>query len=528
MTYYPEIRSMGDVSRFHARERGDVPALIFEGEAQTYRQFDERCSRVANGLIAEGVRPQERVAFLDKNSAAFFELMHGAAKANAPTVAVNWRLAPPEVAYIVNDAKAKVLFVGAPFYALIDKIKGELKHVTKIVAIHGGRPEWESYHAWRDRQSAADPKVAVEADDVCLQMYTSGTTGLPKGVMLTNRNFIDEKSALVSDSRELEHNQWSPADVSLVTMPVFHVAGAGWGFAGLYNGAKNIVLSEFVPQTVLSTIASERVTKIVLVPAAIKFTVEHPAAASTDFSSLKYVLYGASPIPLELLKNAMQVMKCGFVQVYGMTETNGAITYLPPEDHDPKGNQRMRSAGKPMPGVEIKIIDAEGRALKTGEIGEVCIRSVQNMKGYWNLAKETAKTLDADGWVHSGDAGYVDADGYVFIHDRVKDMIVSGGENVYGAEVESAIFGHPAVADVAVIGVPDDQWGEAVKAIIVLKPGLQATPDDIIAFARARIAAYKCPKTVDFIAALPRNPTGKILKRELRAPYWAGRDRQVN
>jgi long-chain acyl-CoA synthetase len=188
----------------------------------------------------------------------------------------------------------------------------------------------------------------------------------------------------------------------------------------------------------------------------------------------------------------------------------------------------MRSAGKPMPGVEIKIVDGEGRALKAGEIGVVCIRSVQNMKGYWNLEKETAKTLDADGWVHSGDAGYVDDDGYVYIHDRVKDMIVSGGENVYGAEVESAIFGHPAVADVAVIGVPDDKWGESVKAIVVLKPGATATPDDIIGFARGRIAAYKCPRTVDFIAALPRNPTGKILKRELRAPYWAGRERQVN
>jgi acyl-CoA synthetase (AMP-forming)/AMP-acid ligase II len=526
VAYHADIRSMGDVSRFHARVRGDATALVFEGEAQSYGKFDVRCSQVANGLIAEGVGPQDRVAFLDKNSAAFFEQMLGAAKANAVMVAVNWRLAPPEVAYIVNDAKAKVLFVGAPFYALIDKIKHELKTVTKIIAIHGDRPDWETYATWRDRQGAADPKVSASDDDVCLQMYTSGTTGLPKGVMLTNRNFLDPASALISD--ELPSNAWSPADVSLVAMPVFHVAGAGWGFAGLYAGAKNFVLSEFMPHAVLETIARERVSKLVLVPAAIKFTIEHPAAASTDFSSLKYVLYGASPIPLELLKNAMQVMKCGFIQVYGMTETNGAITYLPPEDHDPAGNRRMRSAGKPMPGVAIKIIDGEGRALKPGEIGEVCIRSVQNMKGYWNLPKETAKTLDADGWVHSGDAGYLDEDGYVYIHDRVKDMIVSGGENVYGAEVESAIFGHPAVADVAVIGVPDDKWGESVKAIVVLKPGQQATPDDIIGFARAKIAAYKCPKTVDFIAALPRNPTGKILKRELRAPYWEGRERQVN
>lgn len=517
---------MGDVPRFHARVRGDATALVFEGEAQTYAQLDERASRIANGLIAEGVGSQDRVAFLDKNSAAFFEQMLGTAKANAAMVAVNWRLAPPEVAYIVNDAKAKVLFVGAPFYALIDQIKHELKTVTKIVAIHGGRPEWEGYAPWRDRHAASDPKVPSAESDVCLQMYTSGTTGLPKGVMLTNRNFVDPQCALISD--ELPSTAWSAADISLVAMPAFHVAGASVGFAGLYAGAKNFVLSEFMPTAVLETIARERVSKIVLVPAAIKFAIEHPAAETTDFSSLKNVIYGASPIPLELLKNAMRVMKCGFIQVYGMTETNGAITYLPPEDHDPAGNRRMRSAGKPMPGVEIKIIDGEGRALKPGEIGEVCIRSVQNMKGYWNLPKETAKTLDGEGWVHSGDAGYLDDDGYVYIHDRVKDMIVSGGENVYGAEVESAIFGHPAVADVAVIGVPDDKWGESVKAIVVLKPGQQATPDDIIGYARSRIAAYKCPKTVDFIAALPRNPTGKILKRELRAPYWAGRDRQVN
>jgi acyl-CoA synthetase (AMP-forming)/AMP-acid ligase II len=528
MTYYPDIRSMGDVPRFHARARCNAPALLFEGEAQSYATFDERCSRVANGLIEEGVGPQDRIAFLDKNSAGYFELMFGAAKANAVMVGVNWRLAPPEVAYIVNDARAKVLFVGSGFCALIDKIKDELKTVTKIVAMNGGRPDWEDYARWRDRQDAADPLVSAARDNVCLQMYTSGTTGLPKGVMLTNRNFTDAETGLNIEANDLPFNTWTPSDVSLVVMPVFHIAGAGWGFFGLYNGAKNIVLSEFTPQSALETIAGHRVTKLVLVPAAIKFLIEHPAAATTDFSSLRYLLYGASPIPLELLKNAMHVLKCSFVQVYGMTETTGAITYLPPEDHDPKGNERMRSAGKPMPGVEVKIVDGAGRTRQTGEIGEVCIRSVQNMKGYWHLPAETAKTLDAEGWVHSGDAGFIEAGGYLFIHDRVKDMIVSGGENVYPAEVESAIFGHPAVADVAVIGVPDDTWGEAVKAVVVLKPGAQAAPDNIISFARERIAGYKCPKSVDFIAALPRNPTGKILKRELRAPYWAGRDRQVN
>jgi acyl-CoA synthetase (AMP-forming)/AMP-acid ligase II len=210
-----------------------------------------------------------------------------------------------------------------------------------------------------------------------------------------------------------------------------------------------------------------------------------------------------------------------------MTETTGSATYLPPADHDPAGNQRMRSAGKPFPGVRIKVVNEQGRDLPPGEVGEICIASPVNMKSYWNLPEATEKTL-VDGFVHTGDAGYLDEDGYVYVHDRVKDMIVSGGENIYPAEVESALFGHPAVADVAVIGVPDDRWGEAVKAVVVVKPGARVQADELVGYARGRIAGYKLPKSVDFIDELPRNPSGKILKRELRKPYWEGRDRHVN
>jgi acyl-CoA synthetase (AMP-forming)/AMP-acid ligase II len=265
-----------------------------------------------------------------------------------------------------------------------------------------------------------------------------------------------------------------------------------------------------------------------MVPAAIQIVIRHPRAREVNYSRLGHILYGASPIPLELLKEAMEVFGCGFVQMYGMTETSGTIVALPPEDHDPKGSPKMRSAGKPLPGVEIVILDEAGNRLPPGQVGEIASRSNANMAGYWNLPEATAKTLQADGFLRTGDAGYMDEDGYVYIHDRVKDMIISGGENVYPAEVENAIFGHPAVADVAVVGVPDSKWGEAVKACVVLKDGATATEGDVISWARQRIAAYKAPKSVDFIEALPRNPSGKILRRELRAPYWEGRERQVN
>jgi acyl-CoA synthetase (AMP-forming)/AMP-acid ligase II len=527
MPHFPEIRSMADVPRYHAAERPDATAMIFGEWRTSYRDWNAGTSRVANGLIAQGVKPQGRVAWLDKNSDFYFEVLFGAAKANAVTVPVNWRLAAPEVAFIINDAKAEVLFVGPAFYALAKSIAPELKTVRKIVAMEKGHETWEWYEDWRARHGDTDPMLPSAGQDVVIQLYTSGTTGNPKGAMLTNANFLDGR-AQQSASPETDFIRVEAGEHSLVAMPVGHIGGTGWGFSGLYNGATNVILAEFTPRGVLEAIRDYKIARAFIVPAAMKFVIEDPLAASTDFSPLKYILYGASPIPLDLLRRAMDVFQCGFVQVYGMTETTGSVTYLPPEDHDPNGNARMRSAGKAFPGVEIRIAGADGHELPRGEVGEIWIRTIQNMAGYWNLPEASAKTMGPDGWLRSGDAGYMDADGYVFVHDRVKDMIVSGAENVYPAEVESAIFGHPAVADVAVIGVPDDKWGEAVKAIVVLKPGMSAAPEEIIGFARARIAGFKCPKTVDFIDALPRNASGKILKKDLRAPFWAGRERQVN
>ena len=520
-----EIDTLAALTRFHARERPDQVAFHYGDRRTTYRQFDELTNRVANGLLAEGLRAGSRVGFLDKNSDLFYQLVFGAAKAGAVSVGINWRLAPPEVAYILNDSRAEVLCVGPDFFGLVQQIIGELTHVKRIIAMSGVHPEWTDFSRWRDGHRAADPGVVVAPDAVAIQMYTSGTTGHPKGVQLQHHCFFDLQRLPPND--DMQWNDWSDRDVSLVAMPSFHIGGVGYGVWGLRAGATNIVVSEFDPGTTLELIETQGISKIFLVPSAIRMVVQHPKAAHTDFSNIKYIMYGASPIPLDLLQQAIDVFKCGFVQLYGMTETTGAATYLPPGDHEVGGNERMRSAGRPYPGVELKVVDESGAPVPLRTVGEICIKSPANMLGYWNLPDATAKTL-IDGWVHTGDAGYLDEDGYVYVHDRVKDMIVSGGENIYPAEVENALFGHPAVADVAVIGVPDDRWGEAVKAVVVLKAGQKPSADELIGFARSRIAGFKLPKTIDFIAELPRNPSGKVLKRELRKPYWEGRERQVN
>lgn len=524
-TTIAQVRTLGDLLSFHARERGDREVFLYEGRRTTYARFDRHATQVANGLNALGVANGARVGFLGKNSDLFYELVFGCARAGAVSVGVNWRLAPPEVAYILNDCAAEVVFVGPEFYGLVEQIEALVPSLRRVVTMAPGHSRWEDFCAWRDGQSTGQLAVSVKPDDVAIQMYTSGTTGHPKGVQLMHKCFFDLQSLPPAD--DMEWNHWTPDDVSLVAMPSFHIGGVGYGVWGLYGGARLVIVPEFDPAEALEIIEREGVTKTFMVPAAIRMCVQHPRAADTDFSKLAHVMYGASPIPLDLLREALATFQCGFVQLYGMTETTGAATYLPPQDHDVNGNDRMRSAGKPYPGVKIKIVDEQNRELAPRQVGEICIYSPVNMLGYWNLPEETGKTL-IDGYVYTGDAGYLDENGYVYVHDRVKDMIVSGGENIYPAEVESAIFGLPGIADVAVIGVPDERWGEAVKAVVVLKPGARVSADDIIGHARSRIAGYKCPKTVDFIDELPRNPSGKILKRELRKPYWEGRDRQVN
>jgi acyl-CoA synthetase (AMP-forming)/AMP-acid ligase II len=521
-----EPNTLGDIARLQAKARANAIALSFEGRAVSYAQFDRYTNQIANGLIALGVKPGDRVTYLGKNSDLYFEALFGAIKAGAVMAPINWRLAPPEVRYIVGDAVAKVLFVGPEFTEQAAALIAKLPSVEQVIAMEGAHGAWPDFETWRDAQSEADPNLAIDVEDVALQLYTSGTTGHPKGAMLSHRAML--KPRVLQKQADDEWNRWGEDEVSLVAMPVFHIGGTGWGIMGLYNGAKGVVAREFDPNKVLDFIEEDRISKMFMVPSAMQIVVRQPRAREVDYSCLKFMMYGASPIPLDLLKECMEVFGCGFVQMYGMTETNGTIVALAPEDHDPKGNPRMRSAGRPLPGVEIAIWDEAGNPVPTGEVGEIVTRSPANMTGYWNKPDATAKTIDAEGWLRTGDAGYLDEDGYVFIHDRVKDMIITGGENVYPAEVENAIFGHPKVADVAVIGVPDEKWGEAVKAVVVTRPGEAISAAEVIAWARERIAAFKAPKSVDFIEALPRNPSGKILRRELREPYWAGIGRRVN
>jgi long-chain acyl-CoA synthetase len=313
-------------------------------------------------------------------------------------------------------------------------------------------------------------------------------------------------------------------------MPTFHVAGSGWALYGFMNGSHNVMLRDVDLGAILDAIARYRVTHTVFVPALLQFLLATPGIETADLSSLEAVIYGASPISEQVLVDALARFGCDFFQMYGLTETDGGVVVLPPADHvvDGPHAHRLRAAGLPLPGVRLRIVGPDGAECPPGGVGEVWIHSPSTMVGYWNMPEATAATITPDGWFRSGDAGSLDADGYLYIHDRVKDMIISGGENVYPAEVESVLMSHPDVADVAVIGVPDDRWGETVKAVVVLAPGATPTDEDLIAWTRARLAHYTCPTSVDRVDELPRNPTGKVLKRELREPYWQGHSRRVS
>jgi long-chain acyl-CoA synthetase len=516
------IASIADIVRTYARERPDDPVFEFEGRTVTFGELDARSSQLANALAAVGVRAGHRVALLDKNSVEFFELTFALTKIGAVIVAVNWRLAGNEVTQIVNDAKASVMIVGPEFVAEVEKIEPALDTVSTIIAI-GGHDRWLEYEAFLGAHEAVDPMFESRGHDVVLQLYTSGTTGLPKGVMLTNDNFFCGMDEIAS-TWEL-----TPESVNLAVMPMFHIAGSGWALAGLAQGCRTVLVRDVDPVRILRAIPEFGVTTALFVPAVIQLLVSNPDAQTTDFSTLRAIAYGASPITETVLTKAMDVFGCQFIQLYGLTETTGAITQLDAKDHDPAELAHLlRSCGRPYPWVEMRIVDPEtGEDVAGGEIGELWTRSDKTMAGYWGNEEATANAITPDGWFKTGDAGYFDEAGYLYLHDRLKDMIVSGGENVYPAEVENVLAKHPDVGDVAVVGVPDEKWGEAVKAVVVRTAGSEVSAVELIAFAREHLAGYKLPKSVDFADALPRNPSGKLLKREIRKPYWQGSTRQI-
>jgi acyl-CoA synthetase (AMP-forming)/AMP-acid ligase II len=514
-----------DYFDWHAREQPRSPFAFFAGREITYGDAQARANRIANALLAEGLAPGTRVAFLAKNCAEFAIFYFGAAKAGAVPVPLNYRLAPPEWSYIVNDAGAELLFARGALVDAIDPIRGELKSVRRRLAIESTpRAGWDDYEKWVSRQPATPPALEIDESADVYQMYTSGTTGKPKGAVLQHKAVTANIVQLASIA------PISPGERYLIVAPLYHAAAAVGSFWIVRQGGALYIHEDFVPAEVVRALSEDELVGATLVPAMIQAClVAVPDVAKRSYPDLRFMMYGASPIAVETLRHAMGVFGCEFAQGFGMTETTAAATFLLPADHaralagEPN---LLLSCGRSLPGTQVRIVDGEDREVPRGTIGEILVKGPQLMRGYWNLPEASAEALQG-GWMHTGDAAVMDEEGYVYIQDRVKDMIVSGGENVYPREIEDVLFRHPAVADAAVIGVPDTQWGEAVKAIVVLRAGASATEAELVEHCRAQLASYKRPRSVDFIAELPRNPSGKVLKRELREPYWQGHTRRV-
>ena len=504
----PDVR-VADVIRRHAAQRPLSVALRHGERELTYAELDERSNRLAQALLAGGVHAGTRVAYLDRSATEIVELLFAASKIGAVLVPLNWRLAPPELAAVLADAQAPLLIAGPAYRDVAADLVEPLSPAVSLVIVG------EDYERWLAAHEPRDPGGRGATGDVIVQMYTSGTTGVPKGVLTTHGNLAMAAQA---------SSRWAfdECSVSLTPLPMFHIGGIGWAYCGLWHGATTVLVSEFDPARVLDILERGRVTNAVLVPTMLQLLTAVPGAAERDYSALRSIAYGAAPITTPVLKASLRTFGCALFGLYGLTESTGGVVALEPEDHDPGGPREhlLRSAGRPYPWVELTIADPlSGAPLAPHAVGEVWLRGPNVTPGYFNRPAETAAALTPDGWLRTGDGGYVDDEGYLFLTDRIKDMIVSGGENVYPVEVEEALAQHADVADVAVIGVPDPHWGEAVKALIVARPGARPAPEDIIAFARERLAGYKLPRSVDVVSELPRTPSGKVLKRELRERY---------
>lgn len=515
-----------DQVRRFKRQRGAQAALIMGSQQISYSELDDNSKRVCNGLLAMDLGRQSRIASLCGNRHEFFEIWQGASMAGHVLTPINTRLAPPEIAFIINDSQARVLFVDQCFATQVQEVADELPGLQHVFILGAQQGSGEgtatfgrSYLDWRNGFSADDPPVSVHPNDTVVQMYTSGTTGFPKGVELGHSSVLACVRSMMGETA------WPPGEVTLVTAPLFHTAGSAYAHCAVQSGGTIVLLDELSPASVLEAIEEQGVNQALLVPALIRMLLDSPACGSTDFSSLRRILYGSSPVPVSTLREALEVFDCDFEQGYGLTESVGPVAMLRPGDH--AAGRKLQSCGKAVPGTEIRVVDPAGKDCAIGEVGEIIVSGLQLMKAYWNRPDATREVI-RDGWLYSGDAGYFDADGYLFIHDRLKDMIVSGGENVYPAEVENVLTACDKIAEVAIIGVPDEQWGEAVKAIVVRTPGSDISAKDIAAYAREHIAAFKCPKSIDFVDSIPRNPAGKVLKKILREPYWADHERRVS
>lgn len=506
---------------------GPRTAILDGSTRLTWREFGDRVARLAGALHQLGVRPDDKVAILALNGYRYLETFFATFWCGGVVVPLNIRLAPRELVHQLNEADAQVLLLDDTFSLMWPSLDGKLDTVRRVIFAAPGEtpPGMLSY----ERLLADTPPLADAGrggDDVAGIFYTGGTTGRAKGVMLTHDNMM------ANAQNTLMVNRGTPDDVYLHSAPMFHLADISATFALTMVGAQHAFIPFFEPTRMLEAIQEYRVSLGLMIPTMLNMVLNHPERGNYDLSSLRAVSYGASPIPESLLRLALAELPCQFIQGYGMTELSPLCAMLPPEDHVPDGTpaqqKRLRSAGIPIFTAEVRVLDEHDREVPRGTVGEICARGPMVMKGYWKQPEATAQAL-RNGWMHTGDAGYMDEDGYIYLVDRTKDMIVTGGENVYSVEVETALYEHPAVFEAAVIGIPDERWGEAVHAVVHFKPGHTATADELISHCHSYIANYKCPKSVSFSAdELPKSPVGKILKRELRAPFWAGHERQIH
>ncbi|MCC7426940.1 MAG: long-chain-fatty-acid--CoA ligase [Alphaproteobacteria bacterium] len=518
-----------DWFEYHATARPEIPFLRQDGRSLSYAEAERFANRWANALLRLGLGVGDRAAYLSTNSIDMGVMFIAMAKAGVAPVMLNYRLAPREWQWILADSAPRILFArGAEYVTAIEALRPQLAGIEHFVALDTEPPPgWMDMAGFLALGSDQRPAVPVSRDDMYYLIYTSGTTGHPKGVMISHKNII----AHVEQSMVASSASRAPGQRALVATPLYHAAGALRIATAAINGSTVVLMEHFEAKAFVRLLEQERIATCNMVPSIIQMLLDEvPDIASRDFSHLQVIYYGAAPISVPLLRRAMAVFRCDLIQGYGLTESAGGIAYLNEYDHQKALDGRpglLRSTGRPVVLADVRIFDAEDREVPRGTVGELVVRGPNVMKGYWSNPEATAEAMRG-GWLHSGDAASMDEEGYVYLHDRIKDMIVSGGTNIYPREIEGALAEHPDIADVAVIGVPDPKWGEAVMAICVLRPGVRPPSEEaLIAFCRERIGGYKIPRRYAFVDALPRNPSGKVLKRVLRAPYWKDADRAI-
>lgn len=518
--------AFSDIIQHSAQLNGTRIATVMDERQHTWTELVDRIARLATGLVDLGVNAETTVAILALNSDRYFEYKFAVPWAGGVFVPINTRLALPEIVYWLTDSESEVLFIDANFAGLLGALRKEVPTLREIVYLNDDDPP-DGTIAYEDLIAQKSPMPPTErgGDDLAGLFYTGGTTGRSKGVMLSHHNLL---------YNVLQYVPMFPLgsdETYLHAAPMFHIADGVSSFTHATLGSRHVFIPRYEPELTMQTIQKFGITTTLLVPTMINMLVNHPKIGDYDLSSLVRVLYGASPMPEAVINRAIEVMPhTNFSQAYGQTETSPILTILESSYHttDPPLPEKLKSAGRPVLGVELRIFDEDDHEVSRGNVGQICVKGENIMLGYRGMPEATAEALRG-GWLHTGDSGYMDEDGFVFIVDRVKDMIISGGENVYSVEVENALFAHPVVAECAVVGIPDEKWGEKVHAIVRLKDGQSATDEELIEHCKELIASFKCPRSVSFREdPLPLSGAGKVLKRELRAPFWDGKARDVN